>query len=228
MFHRAFFAVVAATASMLAIAIQAVGATPAAARPTPPQAAPPGMTGEVLTMTQANQDGTKVDCVLGTRAGSASFAGSGFATGPYSGTFTVNGTVSTTVDASGTVSGTFEETFTITSPAGTVTGTKSGALPADTTTCFGSSFEAENAMLRYQATIATAEGNFVDSGASRALLDISGFGGQHEVIFGETFSSQGVVLIVPTSKDQCKDGGWHQYPQFRNQGDCVSFVETGK
>src|SRR5437588_708484 len=128
MFHRAFLAVVAATASMLAIAILAVGAAPAAARPAPPPAAPPGLTGEVLTMTQANQDGTNVDCVVGSRAGSATFAGNGFATGPYSGTFT----------------------------------------------------------------------------------------------------SQGVVPIVPTSKDQCKDGGWQQYPQFRNQGDCVSFVETGR
>ena len=35
-------------------------------------------------------------------------------------------------------------------------------------------------------------------------------------------------LIVPTSKDQCKNGGWRNFPQFKNQGDCVSFVETGK
>jgi DNA-binding beta-propeller fold protein YncE len=32
---------------------------------------------------------------------------------------------------------------------------------------------------------------------------------------------------VPTSKDQCKDGGWRDYPGFKNQGDCVSFVATG-
>jgi hypothetical protein len=34
--------------------------------------------------------------------------------------------------------------------------------------------------------------------------------------------------LVPTSKDQCKHGGWRNFPQFKNQGDCVSFVETGK
>jgi hypothetical protein len=34
--------------------------------------------------------------------------------------------------------------------------------------------------------------------------------------------------LVPTSKAQCKDGGWRDYPQFTNQGQCVSFVETGK
>ncbi len=32
--------------------------------------------------------------------------------------------------------------------------------------------------------------------------------------------------VLPTSKDQCKKGGWRNYPQFKNQGDCVSFVAT--
>jgi hypothetical protein len=31
---------------------------------------------------------------------------------------------------------------------------------------------------------------------------------------------------LPTSKDQCKNGGWRNVPGFKNQGDCVSFVET--
>jgi hypothetical protein len=31
----------------------------------------------------------------------------------------------------------------------------------------------------------------------------------------------------PTSKDQCKNGGWQSYSTFKNQGDCVSFVATG-
>lgn len=30
----------------------------------------------------------------------------------------------------------------------------------------------------------------------------------------------------PTTKEQCKDGGWQQYGVFANQGDCVSFVAT--
>jgi hypothetical protein len=29
---------------------------------------------------------------------------------------------------------------------------------------------------------------------------------------------------LPTSKDQCKNGGWRNFPGFKNQGDCVSFV----
>lgn len=32
---------------------------------------------------------------------------------------------------------------------------------------------------------------------------------------------------LPTSKDQCKDGGWQTFGVFKNQGDCVSFVATG-
>ncbi|HEX7101597.1 MAG TPA: hypothetical protein VF201_03025 [Nitrolancea sp.] len=35
---------------------------------------------------------------------------------------------------------------------------------------------------------------------------------------------------APTSKDQCKNGGWQQFdnPHFKNQGDCIQFVNTGK
>jgi NHL repeat len=35
----------------------------------------------------------------------------------------------------------------------------------------------------------------------------------------------------PTNKDQCKNGGWEIFTiprKFKNQGDCVSFVNTGK
>jgi hypothetical protein len=39
-------------------------------------------------------------------------------------------------------------------------------------------------------------------------------------------------LPTPTSKDQCKNGGWQNYADqnghpFKNQGDCVSYVATG-
>jgi len=40
------------------------------------------------------------------------------------------------------------------------------------------------------------------------------------------------VILSPTAKDQCKDGGWKNYEgadgPFKNQGDCIQFVETGK
>jgi hypothetical protein len=36
---------------------------------------------------------------------------------------------------------------------------------------------------------------------------------------------------LPTSKEQCKDGGWTLFydgtSRFKNEGDCVSFVATG-
>jgi DNA-binding beta-propeller fold protein YncE len=31
---------------------------------------------------------------------------------------------------------------------------------------------------------------------------------------------------VPTSKAQCTNGGWRNFPQFKNQGQCVAFVVT--
>jgi hypothetical protein len=43
---------------------------------------------------------------------------------------------------------------------------------------------------------------------------------------------EGGISIVdapprPTTRDQCKNGGWRTYGVFKNQGDCVSFVATG-
>ena len=36
-----------------------------------------------------------------------------------------------------------------------------------------------------------------------------------------------MASLLPTSKAQCKNGGWKTYTVFKNQGDCVSFVATG-
>jgi hypothetical protein len=35
-----------------------------------------------------------------------------------------------------------------------------------------------------------------------------------------------VSPLVPTRKEQCKRGGWRDFPQFRNEGGCVSFAQT--
>ena len=37
----------------------------------------------------------------------------------------------------------------------------------------------------------------------------------------------GPVLAQPTTKADCKNGGWMQFG-FRNQGQCIRFVNTGK
>ena len=42
-----------------------------------------------------------------------------------------------------------------------------------------------------------------------------------------TITSTSKPPPAPTNKDQCKHGGWKNFPQFKNQGDCVSFVATG-
>jgi hypothetical protein len=31
----------------------------------------------------------------------------------------------------------------------------------------------------------------------------------------------------PTSKEQCKNAGWKDFPDFKNQGQCVAFVQRG-
>jgi hypothetical protein len=36
-----------------------------------------------------------------------------------------------------------------------------------------------------------------------------------------------VEALLPTTKDECKNGGWQSFGVFKNQGDCVSFVATG-
>jgi DNA-binding beta-propeller fold protein YncE len=33
---------------------------------------------------------------------------------------------------------------------------------------------------------------------------------------------------APTSMEQCKNGGWRDYSQFKNQGQCVAFVQQAK
>ncbi len=43
-----------------------------------------------------------------------------------------------------------------------------------------------------------------------------------------TLAEHGTMSATPTTKQQCKDGGWQNYPQFKNQGQCVRFVNNGK
>jgi hypothetical protein len=50
--------------------------------------------------------------------------------------------------------------------------------------------------------------------------------------FGTQALTSGDIVVVdapplPTSKGECKNGGWKTYGGFKNQGDCVSFVATG-
>jgi hypothetical protein len=45
---------------------------------------------------------------------------------------------------------------------------------------------------------------------------------------GPVVSGGDIVVVdappLPTSKEQCKKGGWRDFPQFKNQGQCIAFV----
>lgn len=59
----------------------------------------------------------------------------------------------------------------------------------------------------------------------------TGGDGEQTVLVDNVTLNDDVVTFddQPTSKDQCKNGGWMSFtdPTFKNQGDCVSYVATG-
>jgi hypothetical protein len=93
--------------------------------------------------------------------------------------------------------------------------------------------------LAYSATITTPDGKFHDEGGSGGTFEytqtqlVSGpYNRSQQNIFQELFFSSGEAVRIPSApvdKSECKDGGWKAFdaPAFKNQGDCVSFVETG-
>jgi hypothetical protein len=56
-------------------------------------------------------------------------------------------------------------------------------------------------------------------------------GGRARLVLTALVATGDIAVVdaaaLPTSKEQCKNGGWRQYSVFKNQGDCVSFVATG-
>src|SRR4051794_26164677 len=44
---------------------------------------------------------------------------------------------------------------------------------------------------------------------------------------GSTGLGTKVVRVRALSKSDCKNGGWRSFPGFKNQGQCVAFVERG-
>jgi hypothetical protein len=171
----------------------------------------PTLSSEQLTVS----GGGSLGCVS---SGSFSFSVSGLAAGPYAGTFTeaVTGSVS------GSTMTTLTATFTIQSATGNVTGattligSPTGCRQSATT--FGT---IDFVPTTYQATIHTPNGNFTDHGT--ASMDFLVSGGTPNQ-FSETFTSS-LPGVLPTNRDQCKDAGWQGFAPFKNQGQCVSFVE---
>jgi hypothetical protein len=183
-------------------------------------ATPASLAGETFTATSGSVSGI----CEGGDAGTFDFSASGIATGPYPGTFSESGSLTM---AAGDVEA-FSASFTIDSTAGSVSGSKSLlASPHRVSLCVSmtGSFAIgpPGVVTTYTATI---DGAYRDTGTGDVTVS-----GDAPVLssFGEAFtSSEGVVPILPTRKDQCKHGGWKTFGTlFKNQGDCVSFVATG-
>jgi hypothetical protein len=186
---------------------------------------PPASAAAVSTLTGENFVSSAGQGDPGGCARASTFNASGAATGPYAGTFTEAGSFNGAPSVSAT--------FSITSGSTTVTGSKSPPSgpprPPWSFTCSSSGFA--QAVVGggepYTATIHTPDGNFHDEGVTSVTVRITASGA---VTLTESFTSSltAPVLIVPTTKRQCKRGGWRDYPQFKNQGRCVRFVVTGK
>jgi hypothetical protein len=170
------------------------------------------LTGE--TLSGSSSQGNSPACP------SPTFSVSGTATGPYPGMFAESGTWSPSNPT------TFSATFTITSGTTTIIGNKTRG-PSFTLLSCGTAGGASAILPQspYTATIPTPNGNFHDEGTSAVSVTITESGA---ATLTESFTSSLAqpVLIAPTTKDQCKRGGWRDFPQFKKQGDCVSFVAT--
>jgi hypothetical protein len=133
-------------------------------------------------------------------------------------------------------------TFTIDAHSG-----PSGENPTGQVTC-GSFFSGTVNCLNVQGNVAlltiATPGQFggsialriTDNGATGDVVEaIPGTGcAQPQGSYVDLAFSGDIVIVdatpppaLPTSKDQCKNGGWQAYGVFKNQGDCVSFVATG-
>jgi hypothetical protein len=206
-------------------------------------AVPASLTGETLIQPGPGLPNgvtpTTYDCQpAGTST--VSFTASGAATGPYPGTFTETGTVTfgpQPINGFGAVTS-FTATFSITSALGTVTGTKSLAPTQSTAVGFCNEIGGQVVLdASYVATISTPGGSIIDEGQANgtqfnicpntATCGTIGSGSA----FYESFLSDQVTVLpppAPTSAEQCKNGGWATFAtlSFKNQGDCVSYVQT--
>ena len=78
-------------------------------------------------------------------------------------------------------------------------------------------------MARYYPGTGSAGGNFYVIGGTTD--DINAFS------INEAFTPTTPHVGPPTTKEQCKNAGWQTFDtprKFKNQGDCIQFVNTGK
>lgn len=118
----------------------------------------------------------------------------------------------------------------------------SGENPTGQVTC-GTFFGGPVSCLNVQGNVAllSVEGTpygtisvrITDNGSSGDTFEAipgSGCAQPQPVYVGFQFTGDIVVHDappLPTSKAQCQDGGWRNYSDFENQGECVAFVRRG-
>jgi hypothetical protein len=170
-----------------------------------------------------------------------SYTATGPATGPYPGTYRETGVATlervTPINAAIPLVA-FTAQFTIDSPVGRVTGTKqldptmhhSGICNIVTPAGYPVGiYQFVAYAVSYTAGITTATGTCTTQGSSFVNVHAQDAPGHPDDAhrFDEYFDSGTPVCATgPTSKQQCKKGGWRQFknPSFKNQGQCVKFV----
>jgi hypothetical protein len=175
-----------------------------------------------------------------------SYTATGAALGPFSGTYRETGTATlerVTPTNSGVPIVAFHAEFTIDSPAGRVTGTKQlaaatfnyGICNLDTSLGFPVGIHQFSVGATYTATITSGTHTCTTTGAADRIdvaeQDAPGHTNVDFHRFDEFFTSGTAPVCSatptrPTSKDQCKKGGWRRFenPSFKNQGQCIKFV----
>jgi hypothetical protein len=83
-------------------------------------------------------------------------------------------------------------------------------------------FQLDRNVLTFSTSLADISDHSVDGHFSYELL-LTQYGATSDLVQSESV----VGPSAPTSKDQCKNGGWRNFPGFKNEGDCISFVATG-
>ena len=196
-------------------------------------ATPSSLAGEALSSSKVTGSQLTGDCPLTNgKEVSFSFSVSGTATGPFPGTFTESG--SFTALGSGIVD-TFSSIFEIRSSSGTVTviGTKRLVVGIRAAVLCQGPFSGNDFLIQllnlpttYTATI---DGTLQTTGHAMVTMEgaIGPSGPLRLPVFLEMFGSVGVGGPPPTGKAVCKHGGWKTFPQFKIQGDCISFFATG-
>jgi hypothetical protein len=107
---------------------------------------------------------------------------------------------------------------------------------------FQHSFYSDGGVLAVDMSILDAEGNVLHTWTLSDATDVIGttVGGHqygwivfHELPFLAIDNTSLVSVSEPANKDACKKGGWESLTRadgssFKNQGDCIQYVNTGK